>query len=240
MAPKSKKAQPSQKGGNKAFRSKRVGEYASPANKLTLSRTVQPKLQSTERGVLISNTEFLNNVYLQGTFNTRAFVIPINPVLFPWAKPIALNYSRYRILEATLSYTPQCATTSSGVVDLGLFYDFEDGQNWITTGSDALTLCGDFATGPPYSGGALCSSSNTVHDDNWFGLTLDTKRAHRSYPWLIVDPAHSSIEGNMKNAASLGVRMAGEVSPTDKYYGRIFVSYTIELIDPVSPTVQQT
>lgn len=239
MAPKTKKGQSSQKGNtNSGFKTKKVGEYASPSTKLTMTRSVMPKLQSTERGVVVSNTETLGNIYIPASSTAWSVVVPINPVLFPWGKTVAKNYSRYRILSAKLSYVPQCPTTSSGVVDMGLFYDFEDAQTWITTGSDTLTACGDFASGPPYAGGAICSSGSNLHDDNWFGLVVDTKRAHRSYPWLIIDPSHTASEGNQKNAATLGVRIAGEVIATDRYYGRLFLSYSIEFIDPVSPTVQ--
>jgi len=212
-----------------------VGSYANPGGAIIRRRNEPPRIENKSAGVRVSNSEYFADVATSAAGSTGMF--PFNPTSLNWLAGIAKSYSKYRVHKLTFSYLPQVATTQGGYVDLGTFYDTEDAGQWIATGGDVLYSCPQFASGPPYAGGAVSTANNNVHDNNWFGLEVDTEAAHRTYPWLAIDSTVPVATGNLAIPVSVGIRAAGPGLATNTKIGRLIASYDIEFIQPVSASV---
>lgn len=241
MAKSKKRADMKRKG--KVLVPKAVGNYANPGGKRVNMGSNIPRLLGTEKGLRVSNTEFLSSVIVAVGGTSGYARVAISPAKFGWAANIAKNYSRYRVHSVSLSYLPTVPTTQGGSVDMGVFYDVEDAINWFALGGpDSLFACGNYATGPPYAGGCLTTGEGRPSDSSWFGVAVDCDKGHRTYPWLLVDPAPLSGNLNAAELASVGLRwtVPTAVAGNDLFMGRLFISYDIEFIDPVANTNNAT
>lgn len=195
------------------------------------------------RGICISNTERLGNTSVDydsaKTYKKTGF--PLNPAstnLFSWLGTISKGYQLYRWKSLKITYQPIVGTSTGGLIEMGVFYDYEDYANWAsdTTNNFSLSALGDFAFGPPYAGGAMPTSegSRTSNTSNWFGVNVDVTMAHKRYPWLTVD-ASAPTSPAQAHDLCVGANVAFQTyiaSGGTGAFGVAFVSYEIELLHP--------
>lgn len=230
---------------NKDITSKQVGKYANPGNRQTLTKDWSPVVVSSASGVRVKNTELFKVVSVpgSGTVGTSG-VLAFNPAsssVLPWLSGIGKSYSKYRLHSCTISYAPVVPTTQAGFVEMGVFYDYEDAIYWGTVANDNLSQCGTYAFGPMYAGGAVTSTTSSMAGDNWFGVKVDCTRVHQTYNWLMCDQAISSdADGNLSKAFEVAYNAVFPASPAGgQAFGRIFVSYDVEFIQPTAPANQK-
>lgn len=222
----------------KAISNRKTGEYANNSNKMVLFKSLNPVVLSTSQGLRVRNTEYFMDV--NGIDVTNYQYNFFNPTSRPWLGNIAKCYQKYRVHALTFSFVPIAATSQAGSIDFGTFYDADDVGRWATLGGpDNLYTCSEYASGPLYAGGAVNTNDNRVRDDNWFGITCDTRAAHRTYPWLIVDTGSPINETeNLSRAVSLAVRCYATGFTLSSKVGRVLVSYDVEFIQTVAPLNQ--
>jgi len=242
-------SQKGQSGGGR-MSVKRTGDYTLNTNRPVIARQRGPTITPTAsgKGVAVCNTERLGTSAIFGNGSGSGFAksgISLNPAstnLFPWLSNIAKNYQLYRWKSIKISYIPAVPTTESGYVEAAVFYDYEDFVNWFndTTFAYSLSYLGDYATGPPYSGGQISVSEDRrgTSTQNWFGVNVDVVAAHRRYPWLTVDP--STGADHTANLA-VGAYMAFQTytsTGTQRIWGLPFISYEVEFLHPAVSVLQ--
>lgn len=202
-------------------------------------RTNVPRFLSSPTGTIVCNTELYATVNgaIGGIFNlSRGFLIP---GFMPWVSGVSINYSKWRWRRLRLIYIPTSSTATSGQIVLALGFDQTD----TTPGGVAATQAAFRSeTTPPWGGvggiGALNDDSFTAKPPQSVILDLDTSRL--TLPWypytnstnfLALSPSdRNSFSPAYVDIAQLGLTTTGAV-------GSIFAKYEVELIEPISATI---
>jgi len=145
------------------------------------------------------------------------------PQLF-WGKNIAQNYAMYRFKRVCLEYKPVVGTAQNGYVALGFFTDPEDGVTFNSGSStiSQLAQCRRFVQGPIWSPMQIDLDSTDFNNDWYF---------YQNSP-------SNAADSRLANAGSLGTVTVTNSSLTTGTAGIVYVTYELELKDPVSVTVQ--
>lgn len=230
----------SAKPAGKQMATKPVGNYANPGNHVTLTRTRAPSVvpSSNGRGMIVCNTE-KSSTYTMVNTGTTSSGLPLNPAAFatfPWLSSIARNYTLYRWKKLIFSYVPICGTTTAGSVEMALFYEDKDYNQWLAAAAISaqnISTQAQYAFGPPYAGGQI-STTTAGNSAAWFGLVADTSAAHRKLPWFSVNPSSSNdADRNLSTGVWLVAQTFGGSSAATGI-GSLFITYEIELIEPTS------
>jgi len=222
------------KNGSKGKASRVKSMVAPIASSGHVKRNSTARVTPTPRGLVVSNTEFAFDVSQTGTAGQRAvFGYSFNPATADfWLTNIAKNYQFYKILELCWTYVPFCPTTTGGIVEEGLFTNFEQFLGWYNSGvARDLSKLGQYNAFPPW-GGALNSSMGTSRDP--LTIVADVKMIHRQREWFVVDEITGSTDFAREQQA-IGVSLGLQTTSggTAQLLGKIFVSYKVEFEDPV-------
>lgn len=239
-----------------------VGPAANPGGLPILQRSQVPKITPITRGVRIVNTEVIGQAIASNS-NTYWNTAPVNPASsnqFQWLANLAINYQQYRWNKLEFFYVPAVGTTTNGLMEMGIFYEFESAYFWYNANNTgppspqpppgALANLADYTVGPVYGGGAL-STHNTVAaggTNTHFKVCADTRRMSNRFNWYIIDPSPANggdntnpgviARYNTTVAAHFGTQFyTGEHGGVT---GKWYVSYDIELIEPAYSAVNFT
>lgn len=188
---------------------------------------------------MVSNTEEFSTVAGPSTPGAFAVgVFPLIPSQLNWLGGLASSFSKFRWNRLRLFYLPAVGTSASGRVASSLIYD---GADLLPTKMAAL-IAGYRATfGPVWAGQSGFDSSNpfAVHSD-MVHLDLDcSKLAKRYYPYTTNANyvGLSASDKNIYSPAELLVGSEGITTGTSVNVGSFYVSYEIELLEPVAPVL---
>lgn len=193
---------------------------------VTVKRTA-PKIASTSNGVMVSNSEL---VYTgSGTAATLAKTrTSITPRSFAWAAGIAQNYTYYRFKKLHFRYISTSPTSSSGFFDMAITADPEDGITWATgAGYNSLDQFQHFTSAPIWGSGTTSGSAK-----GGVLLQVDCARLHARVPWYRVDASGVTNAELAQNEA--GALLTAALPGVTGAYGRVFVDYEIQFIDPIA------
>lgn len=191
--------------------------------------TLAPRLISKSGRTSIVGMEPVCAVNASGSaFAFGLGLDPANSGIFPWASSILQNYNQYKWRTCELAFVGNQPTTTGGQLTLGMFYQYEEFNQWITAGypTGQLQLTDPNVTGPLYG-----NYSSKQFRDNPMCITLDCSDYRKRTPWLnCVAAATASAEDNQAVEFYLGC--AGS-SAVNGFIGTIFCRYEIELQRPV-------
>jgi len=221
---KSKKTQTS-----KAPSTKKMQAPAAVGGHVT--KNAGPRLTPTPKGLIVSNTEFLADVSLPTGAGVRIIGgYSFNPATSNfWLTNIAKSYQFYKIRKLSWTYVPFAPTTVGGVVEEGLFTNYEQFLAWYNNGTVRdLSKLGEYNAFPPW-GGALNSSMGTSRDP--LTIVADVRMIHRQREWFVVDELTGSSDFAREQQAigvSLGFQATSPGLSATTLVGKLFVSYELE------------
>nr|UHS72277.1 MAG: putative coat protein [Procedovirinae sp.] len=205
-----------------------------------------PMVQTTNKGVMICNTEVFS-ITTSGT--AGAFVlnagalIPGNATSFPWLSSIASGYAKWRWNRMRMIYIPATPTTTPGTITMAFSYDYTDAA--LTTVQQAQVMYGS-VTAPVWAGWEGSSQLHSWGNDvNAVFTDLDCTRfgsgnADTWYRYITFARFTALIDPDKNNYAPAQILIVSNGGPAvGASYGYIFCHYEIELIEPVSQTINQ-
>ncbi|CAI34772.1 coat protein [Poinsettia latent virus] len=174
-------------------------------------------------------------------------VVPLVPCIqHTWLSGVACYWSKYRWRSCRLVYIPYCSSSFTGYVSMGLSYDYADAipsdetemsalKGYTTTsawaGSEGIKML-SYPTGAVPSGAVVLSLDCASMSKPWYPYisAVAATNLGEKQPELLnqYTPARAFIGtgGGMQGVNGLTA-------------GRVFMVYDIELIEPVSPAMQE-
>lgn len=209
------------------------------ANGMIIRRAQVPDFRTVGNACVVSNTELFATVSgaAAGVFNlTRTFLIP---GFMPWVSGVSINFSKWRWVRLRLIFVPSCSTATSGTITMSLGYDNTDTTPGGIAAAQAAYRSETF---PPWGGvggiGALNDASFTSKPPQSVIVDVDTKRL--TLPWYPYTntPQFLSLTGADRNAFNPAYLDIGQLGVSSTaVVGSIFAKYEIELIEPISATI---
>jgi len=204
------------------------GEYAVVRNSLIEGgQNVVPSFGSSNSDVLLSNMEYVRDVYCPLTLNAFQVVdsIPLNPGLgesFPWLSQVAMNYEEYEF--------EQLIVTFKSTIDQSLATNGQTGQVALTTsynpGQDPFGSKQEMMS---YSGGMSCKTNQSMQH----GVECDPAKNSGS-AGKYVRPG-VVVQGDLKNY-DLGTTYLSILDAPTQFLGvtlgELWISYTVRLRKP--------
>lgn len=183
-----------------------------------------PRIKPTIRGVIVENSESLTTLtsnIVPDTEEVSSIELSARSSNLPWLSQMGALYSKYKVLEMNITYEPYCATTVGGQMVMALVYDENDSDPGNLSANRILQVGGN--------------TRNSVWAPSAC-VKYDASRA--AYPWLYSkqNPANTTL-ANLSVAAWLVFSIFSSSSLTG--LGRVMAHYRVELIDPVSPQLNQ-
>jgi hypothetical protein len=204
-----------------------------------------PQIRTMGSSTYVRNTEPIQSITTAaaGAFLTlRATLIPSN---IPWARGVASNFSRWRWNYLRFIYIPNCPTTTSGEIVMGLGYDFSD---TAPTSVVDTQLCYNSVTSPywaGYEGANLMNNFGAAKTMGCVTVDVDVRRlgansGNQFYRYMGITTFNALANKNDQNIYSPGYLdislLGGPAAATN--VGTIFAEYVLELIEPVSGAMQ--
>jgi len=161
--------------------------------------------------ITVTHTEKIRSVS-SSILNTNHSLI-INPRrsgTFPWLSKIAEAFDMYRILKMSVIYRPSCPTTTRG--ELIMAFDYDPTDDNVNASSSDLAAMRGAVSGPLYTPSVL-----------QFELGAIPQSTHKFFCSFGGNPDRLNDEATLWfNASSDAALVAGS----------LYLSYTIQLIDP--------
>jgi hypothetical protein len=228
--------------------SRKQGRMVNPSGQLNVGKTNKPLIQNLSNGdIRIRNTELLSVLTTNAT-GPAAYRqnIPLNPASsnqFGWLAPIAKNFNKYRFDNLVVSFVSRVATTRDGTVALGVFYDYESSQSWLTnsttigTALTNLSYCSEYGSGAIYSGGCI----GDVKSSDWMGVKPKTGPGSRRMNWFTIDPDPASTPTEQISRFNICVQnflgLVNDFALNNSTTGYLYVTYDIVLSECSPPFV---
>lgn len=152
-----------------------------------------------------------------------------------WLSTMAKGFDRWRWLMLRFIYVPSCATTTPGMLAMGIEYDYSDS---IPTSLNGVVSLPSSVVTPLWGGVEGCSVLNNPKARLPSGavvVEVDTKRNARWYPYLGGTPfAALSNADRMIYAPGRLIAVTENGPTTPVSAGIIFVQYRAEVCQPIS------
>lgn len=217
-----------------------VAPMANVGKRLTMARTVGPKVVTKGDSMLITNKEF----FLYKGSDTSALRIgsvglnPANSFVFPWLSALAKRYTYYRWKSLRVLYGSSCPTSQRGLMTMGLFYDLEDANAWFSTSTAPvrdLTQTVGSSQGPVWGSTVTCHPNGTHSSE--IQVVCDVNRAHMRTRFHLID---DNTAGTALDNQAVAVYLGHVTDPNGQADGLgcgvIWFDYEIELLHPTAVT----
>jgi len=200
------------------------GVVAAQTAVTNISRSGNIRVRNQE--LYFGNSNLIGNATAPNQVRLGAVVSP--SAIGTWITNVAGNYSKYRIHSITYEYIPIVGTTASGTFAMGFFTDPSDGNNYnsSTVGSALarLSACTKFSCGPLYTAQKITIKAEDMNFGSQF-LPYDSSLG-------ILTPEELA-RTTCKGAVGFYIQYDQATNP-----GNVFVTYDIEVMDPVSAILQ--
>lgn len=201
---------------------------APTAKGVIIRQKLAPTMASTPNGVILSNSEIVSvpNVATSGTIGKQR--TDLTPRAFGWAAGVATNYTYFRFKKLAFRFISTSPSTRDGYFDMAIANDTDDAALWMVGSTyNNLDQFQHFTSGPIWGQDSGSTSKPGIT------LVVDCSRLHARVPWYRVDTnGPTSAELAQNTAGSL---LTAAFSSATGAVGRVFVDYTLEFLDPVSP-----
>jgi hypothetical protein len=158
-------------------------------------------------------------------YNTLALI----PSIFTYLNGIASNFAKYSWLKMRIYYVPSCPTTTQGECAMGNFYDWQD------AGSATFTQVSQMKNGisfPPWAGGQEYGANAIAMEVD----VNDFDKPRYNYVSVATFNALTSSDKNNYAPVNLSIGTQGSTAAVT-IAGRIWISYTIRLLDPIPSAI---
>lgn len=196
-------------------------------------RSQKPSTSNVKNGIRVRHTELIGPVMKpvtqQGFPDTddlyQAFRLRCNPgseKTFTWLSTLAKNYEFFKFHRLDFRYETRSPTSTPGSIVISPDYDGADGQ---------------VAVNEKF----LFNNKGTVDDSVWKHLvcSLNTASMNRLYKShaMMGDERFATTKQDQKTIDPAQVFVCIDSSDTTNFkYGKLFVTYDVELTEPQSPT----
>lgn len=157
-----------------------------------------------------------------------------------WLRGVASSWSKYAWLSVRYTYLPACPSDTAGTVHLGFQYDMAD---TVPVSVNQLSNLRGYVSGQVWSGSSgLCFINGTRCTDTSSAIstTLDvSKLGKKWYPYKTSSDYTTAVGVDVNIAtplvpARLVIAMLDGSSSTAVNAGRLYVTYTLQLIEPIA------
>nr|QKS69554.1 capsid protein [Erysiphe necator associated sobemo-like virus 4] len=209
------------------------------ANRAYVGTMPGPRMRSSPSGgMMVCNTEELISAKSSDTtLSFTASTTPLIPSQASWLAGVARSFSKFRWCKLRVSYLPAVGTGIAGRLAASLVYDAND----LSPSTMAQVIAGYRATfGPVWAGQSGFDSTNPFSNHaDMVHLDLDCSRlGKRYYPYTTLTnyTAMSLTDRTIYAPAELLTAIEGVVA-TGSVVGSFYISYEIELVEPIAATV---
>lgn len=197
-------------------------------------------MMGTTTGVRVINSEQQYNVF-QGTSNS--VLLAFNPANYTWLGNVARNYAYYKVHNIGWTWVTSTATTDSGYINAGVFYERGEAKRWISSPSDTtLSTCQQFMRSPVWGGSATAFTGQLTNGENaQTSLVVDVKAAHNRTKQLIVSPLNQTSDLDAEYNQAIGAYLGftwSSATPIDTIVGVWYITYDVEFFHPTDPSSQ--
>jgi hypothetical protein len=168
-----------------------------------------------------------------GSVQTKRLIF--HPAAFPWLSSIASCYSRFRWKSLEFIYIPTCPTSTEGYHNLYLGYDFLDPE---PTSMQQAEEAYRSVSHPVWSGAeGATTMQNGRHGAGAVVCKVDIKRINNFYRFTTITGFNALTSIN-KNIMCPGYCQSTTVNGAAFVnVGRVYCRYTIEMVEPISTTL---
>lgn len=188
-------------------------------------------------GMIVSNTEELSSVVTSATALAYSVkTAPLIPGNMLWLGGVSRSFSKFRWIKLRLFYLPVVGTTTAGRIAMSLLYDGTD----LAPASMSAIIAGNRATfGPLWAGQSGFDSTNPfANHSDMIHLDLDcSKLSKRYYPFTTGESYNALDLPDRTIYSPADVVVGTEGAATSQTVGSLYVSYEIELLEPVTYSV---
>lgn len=213
--------------GGSAQRTRRANSVAIgvPASKGAISRPLSMQAASRASTLVVSHCEPFQNISLTAAGVLNYTTIGIIPLAFSYLNGLAAQFSKYRWRKLHIYYVPSCPTSTQGEVALGLYDD------WADAGAASFVQVATMNKGisfPPWGGGAEFGANSISIDVD---VSMFDKPRYNYINAATFNPL-SNVDKDAYTPVILATASQGSTAAVT-IAGRVWVSYTIELINPI-------
>ncbi|AAQ19971.1 capsid protein [Southern bean mosaic virus] len=216
-----------------------AGASMAPIAQGAMVRLREPSLRTAGGVTVLTHSELSTELAV-----TNAIVVSSELVMpftmGTWLRGVAANWSKYSLFSVRYTYLPSCPSTTSGSIHMGFQYDMAD---TLPVSVNQLSNLRGYVSGQVWSGSSgLCYINGTRCSDtaNAITTTLDVAKLGKKWYPFKTSTDFTAAVGVIVNIATplvparLVIAMLDGSSSTAVSTGRLYVSYTVQLIEPTA------
>lgn len=223
---------------------KAVGQKVTPLTNrgnTTVLKKFPPVIRTSADTCIIKNKELCFGASTASASDgiNKVGLNPADPNVFGWLSSIAGRYTYYRWKKLKVMYQTGCDTNINGSVNMAVFYDIEDLNQWWagTFPLNGISQVEGYTAGP-YWGSTITCHKDLTHSAE-IEVNVDVQKAHMRTQWCLVDRTSSPPTGaeglnNQSVPVFLGWVMTANGSGSTRWVGAVHVEYEIELRHPTA------
>lgn len=200
-----------------------------PSTQSGVTRNRIPRSISSSNGLIVSHCEPFQTTSLTALGVLNYTTLALIPSVFNYLTGIASNFSKFTWLKLHIYYVPSCPTSTQGECAMANFYDFQD------AGGATFVQVAQMKNGisfPPWGGGPEAGKDAVVIDVD----VKDFDKPRYNYITVASFNALTSSDKNNYSPVNLATATQGSTAAVS-IAGRIWVDYTIRLIDPIPSAI---
>nr|1X36_A Chain A, Coat protein [Sesbania mosaic virus] len=217
-----------------------AGISMAPSAQGAMVRIRNPAVSSSRGGITV-----LTHSELSAEIGVTDSIVVSSELVMPytvgtWLRGVAANWSKYSWLSVRYTYIPSCPSSTAGSIHMGFQYDMAD---TVPVSVNQLSNLRGYVSGQVWSGSAgLCFINGTRCSDTSTAIstTLDvSKLGKKWYPYKTSADYATAVGVDVNIAtplvpARLVIALLDGSSSTAVAAGRIYCTYTIQMIEPTA------
>nr|BBD74052.1 coat protein [Soybean yellow common mosaic virus] len=216
-----------------------AGVSMAPIAQGTMVRLREPSMRTTGGITTLTHSELSTELSVTSTIVVASeLVMPYS--VGTWLRGVASNWSKYAWLSVRYTYLPACPSDTAGTIHMGFQYDMAD---TVPVSVNQLSNLRGYVSGQVWSGSSgLCFINGTkcLDTSSAISTTLDvSKLGKKWYPYKTSTDYTTAVgvDANIATPlvpARLVIAMLDGTSTTAVNAGRLYVTYTIQLVEPIA------
>nr|1SMV_A Chain A, Sesbania Mosaic Virus Coat Protein [Sesbania mosaic virus]1SMV_B Chain B, Sesbania Mosaic Virus Coat Protein [Sesbania mosaic virus]1SMV_C Chain C, Sesbania Mosaic Virus Coat Protein [Sesbania mosaic virus] len=216
-----------------------AGISMAPSAQGAMVRIRNPAVSSSRGAITVLHCELTAEIGVTDSIVVSSeLVMPYT--VGTWLRGVADNWSKYSWLSVRYTYIPSCPSSTAGSIHMGFQYDMAD---TVPVSVNKLSNLRGYVSGQVWSGSAgLCFINNSRCSDTSTAIstTLDVSELGKKwYPYKTSADYATAVGVDVNIAtdlvpARLVIALLDGSSSTAVAAGRIYDTYTIQMIEPTA------